>query len=173
MSMEELFAVERMLPRLRARDERGALRKLASVISGRAERPGPAAVRSVIESAELSVLSPASGVVLLHAVVGRLREPLAAVARLDPPLRFDGSDGSPADLLVLLLSPAGRASDHLRSLAAVARRLRAQGVRDRLRAAESGDEMYVVLVDEGYEGEGGDALTAPGSDLTFLGNHLP
>jgi PTS system nitrogen regulatory IIA component len=173
MSIERLFSTERMLPRLRARDERGARRKLAFAISRRAERRVPAVPRALIESAELSVLSPAAGVVLLHAVVAGVGEPIAAVARLDPPLRFAGGDGSPADLLVLLLSPAGRASDHLRSLAAIARRLRAQSVRDRLRAAESGDEMYFVLVGDRYGHEDGDAPAASDPDLTFSGNRLP
>jgi nitrogen PTS system EIIA component len=145
MRIAELLSIDRVIPRLRARDKKDALRKLAMRITLDAEVPTPAILHSVMRCAELPAFGPCSGVSLSHAFVPRLRSPIAIFARLEPAVDFGAADGSQTDLVVLLLSPAENAGNRLRALASIARTLRDPNVRDLLRASECRDSLYVIL----------------------------
>jgi nitrogen PTS system EIIA component len=149
--MTGLFSVDRMVPRLRARDKRDVLRKLAAASVQDAELPETVIIDAVNRTAELPAFGPGRGVALPHALIPGLRRPLATVATLIPAVDFEAADGSPTDLVVLLLSPAETAGDHLRALARIARRLREPSVRALLRAAECRESMYVLLVGSEFQ----------------------
>lgn len=142
----DLFSPDRVIPRLRARDKRDALRQLAIHISYDAELPAHTVIEAVMQCDEDPAFGPGSGVSLPHAFVPGLPRPMAVLAKLDPQVNFDATDGFPTDLVVLLLSPAESAGGHLSALACIARRLREAGVRELLRASKCGDSMYVILI---------------------------
>jgi nitrogen PTS system EIIA component len=145
MQMRDLLSVERVIPRLRARDKQDALRKLAAHAASDAGVSVPTIVRSVLECAELPAFGPEAGVALPHTFVPGLDSPIATFARLEPALDFGAADGSQTDLVALLLSPAESGAHHLRALACIARTLRDPNVRRLLRASKSRDSLYVIL----------------------------
>jgi PTS system nitrogen regulatory IIA component len=140
-----------MIPRLRARDKREVLRKLAEASVHDAELPRTAIFEAMKQAVDLPAFGPGGGVALPHALVPGLRRPTATVARLLPAVDFKAADGSPTDLVVLLLSPAATAGNHLRALARIARRLRESNVRALLRAAECGESMYMLMVGSEFQ----------------------
>lgn len=148
MEMSDLISPSRVIPRLRSSDKRHVLRELADCIrrdAGLSER----ATREIVRrSAHLAAFGPGRGVALPHAFTGEIAKPVAAFARLDPAVDFHASDGYPTDLVALLVSPTNGASTHLQALACLARGLRDRTVRERLRAAECRDSMYVALLGE-------------------------
>jgi len=145
MNLRDLLTIGRVIPGLRARDKRDALRRLAAHAAGDTGLPPAAIVRSVLECAELPAFGPGAGVSLPHAFVPGLRNPIVTFARLSPAIDFGAADGSSTDLVALLLSPPEGAGDHLRALARIARTLRDRNVRNLLRAAECRDSLYVLL----------------------------
>lgn len=74
------------------------------------------------------------GVGLPHARSEHVTVPSLAVARVPGGVDFGAPDG-PATLIFLIAAPAGGDSDHLKILAALARRLVHESFRDSLRAA--------------------------------------
>jgi PTS system nitrogen regulatory IIA component len=148
VSMSDLFVVDRIVPRLRARDKRQVLRTLATLVA----RDRPARKEAIVEAVRsgtgIPVFGPSTGVALAHVLVPGLVKPLAAFARLDPAVNLGAADGSPSDLVVLLVSPQSAGDVHLRALAQLARRLRREHVRKELRAASSAESMYVVLISD-------------------------
>lgn len=70
---------------------------------------------------------------------------VALVARLPRPIDWYAVDGRPVDLLVLLLSPIGNDSDHLKALARISRTLRDAETLAALRAADSRDAMRAAI----------------------------
>jgi PTS system nitrogen regulatory IIA component len=160
-SIADLLPARRIIPRLRARNKRHALRALAKCLAGDVPTAKDAIMGAVSACADYPAFGPGTGVALLHAVVPGLEKPLAAAARLDPALNFGALDGSSTDILVLLLSPPSDANLHLRALACLARRLRREDVRRHLRGAEDPASMYVVIA--------GDEIGAPESvDLVIV-----
>jgi nitrogen PTS system EIIA component len=157
-SIADLLPARRMIPRLRSRTKRHALRSLAKCLATDVPTAKDAIMGAVSACADYPAFGPGTGVALLHAIVPGLEKPIAAAARLDPALNFGALDGSSTDIVVLLLSPPGGANLNLRALACLARRLRREDVRRHLRGAEDPDSMYVVMV--------GDEIGAPEYTLT-------
>lgn len=145
MKMRDLLSIERVIPRLRARDQGDAIRKLAAHAARDATVSAEATVRSVMECADVPAFGPGAGVSLPHGFVPGLGSPIVTFARLEPPIDFGVADDSRTDLVALLLSPAESTGDHLRALACIARTLRDSNVRNLLRAAKSRDSLYVIL----------------------------
>jgi PTS system nitrogen regulatory IIA component len=158
MTLADLLTVERVVPRLCARDRQDALRKLAPHISNDAHVAKRDVKDALMRSVEFTTFGPGSGVSLPHAVIPGLAAPFTVFARLDPALDFGAADGSLTDLMVLLVSPSENGAGHLRALACIARRLREQKVREQLRACNSRDCIYSVLI--GYDGASVSATTA-------------
>jgi PTS system nitrogen regulatory IIA component len=65
--------------------------------------------------------------------------------RLESPVDFDAIDGAPVDLIFALFAPPDAGSEHLRSLARVARMLRQKELRQQLRQARTPDAIHALL----------------------------
>jgi nitrogen PTS system EIIA component len=164
MKMRDLLSIERVIPRLKARDKQDALVKLAMRATSDVGVPAAVILHSVMaECVELPAFGPGAGVSLPHAFVPGLRRPIAIFARLEPAVDFGAADGSQTDLVVLLLSPAESAGDHLRALACIARTLRDPNVRNLMRASKNRDSLYVILC--GSEEQWSSEPAAAGSRL--------
>ena len=70
----------------------------------------------------------------------------ALVARLAAPIDYKAIDGTPVDLVFLLLSPPDAGAEHLKALAAVSRLVRHGATVEKLRGARSRDAMAAVLM---------------------------
>jgi nitrogen PTS system EIIA component len=156
-AIETLITTARIVPRLRARHAREVVHALAARISADTDVAKRAIVAGLVPGADF-VISPATGVALLHAFVPGITSPIAAFATLDTAVNFNAADGRSSDLIVLLVSPDSGSKDHLPALARLARRLRDRGARQRLRVATSADAIYAILADmDGAHGEPGEA----------------
>ncbi|SNC59058.1 PTS IIA-like nitrogen regulatory protein PtsN [Sodalis endosymbiont of Henestaris halophilus] len=67
--------------------------------------------------------------------------------RLEQPIAFDAIDNQPVDLLFSLLVPAEQCKVHLHTLSLVAKRLADKTVCNRLRAAQSDEELYQLIAE--------------------------
>jgi nitrogen PTS system EIIA component len=87
------------------------------------------------------------GFALPHARIDGLDHLFGLFMRLRRPIPFDSIDGSPVDLVFLLLSPETAGGEHLGALAAVSRKLRDKEFAARLREAASPTALYNLLCD--------------------------
>lgn len=146
ITMADLLAADRVIPRLRARSKRQALRRLANCVAGATQLEEDVIFDAVRDCADFPAFGlGGNGIALLHAIVPEIVQPIAAFARLDPALNFSMGGAHPTELVLLLVSPAGNLDAHLRALACTARRLRDRDVLMHLRSARSADTMFVVL----------------------------
>ncbi|HBS80688.1 MULTISPECIES: PTS IIA-like nitrogen regulatory protein PtsN [Pseudomonadaceae] len=88
-----------------------------------------------------------NGIAIPHCRMPGCTSPLSAVLKLDTPVDFDAIDGAPVDLLFVLLVPEAATDEHLELLRQIASMLDREEVRDRLRRATSGHELYQAVVD--------------------------
>ncbi len=143
--LSDLIAPEAIVARLAASSRRQALHQLAEVL-GRTEGIDARAVfEGVLMRERLSGTGMGEGIAIPHASVEGVKRPMGAFARLEPPHDFGALDGRPCDLVFMLLSPPERGGDHLKALARVARFMRRADIRERLRAARGGDELYALF----------------------------
>jgi PTS system nitrogen regulatory IIA component len=80
-----------------------------------------------------------------HARLAGLDRMRGLFLRLESPVDFDAIDGAPVDLIFALFAPPDAGSEHLRSLARVARMLRQKELRQQLRQARTPDAIHALL----------------------------
>ena len=88
-----------------------------------------------------------NGIAIPHCRMPGCTSPLSAVLRLDVPVDFDAIDGAPVDLLFVLQVPEAATDEHLELLRQIASMLDREDVRERLRRASTGQELYQAVVD--------------------------
>lgn len=74
------------------------------------------------------------GVAIPHGRIKGLKNPLAAVLRVQQPIGFDAPDDEPVSLLIVLLVPEAATQRHLEILSEIAEMLSEKDLRERLKA---------------------------------------
>ncbi|MCY1393948.1 Nitrogen regulatory protein [compost metagenome] len=88
-----------------------------------------------------------NGIAIPHCRLSGCEAPISAILHLDAPVDFDALDAAPVDLLFVLLVPEAATEEHLELLRQIASMLDRSEVRDRLRRARNGEELYQIVVD--------------------------
>ncbi len=101
----------------------------------------------LLERERLGSTGLGGGIAIPHARMAGLDKPCGLFARLVHPIDFDSIDERPVDVVFLLMAPEGAGADHLKALARVSRLLRDRGLVDKLRATETADALYALLVE--------------------------
>jgi nitrogen PTS system EIIA component len=94
---------------------------------------------------ELGSTGIGNGVSTPQARPRELKKPFGLLVRLKLPLDYQVIDGEPVDIVFMLVLPAFSQLEQLIALAVVARKLRDQGVLERLRSAANVDELYRAI----------------------------
>ncbi len=101
----------------------------------------------LLERERLGSTGIGGGIAIPHGRMANLDKPVGLFARLGHPVDFDSIDERPVDTVFLLLAPEGAGADHLKALARVSRLLRDRSLVEKLRATESADALYALLVE--------------------------
>ena len=87
------------------------------------------------------------GVAIPHCRLPGCEHAIGVLCTTDPAVDFDAVDRQPVDLLFALLVPEDAEQEHLETLAEIAALFSDSRVREKLRQAESGDELYALAID--------------------------
>ena len=101
----------------------------------------------LLERERLGSTGIGGGIAIPHGRMADLGKPAGLFARLGHPVDFDSIDERPVDIVFLLVAPEGAGADHLKALARVSRLLRDRSLVEKLRATESADALYALLVE--------------------------
>ncbi|NLS17403.1 PTS transporter subunit EIIA [Rhizobium sp. P40RR-XXII] len=108
-----------------------------------------AMVLRVLEAREkLGTTGIGNGVAVPHAAVAGMTRPRGLMVRFAHAVDFEAIDDVPTEWAFVLLFGEGGRSDYLNVLAAVARRLRTEGVLTAMRQAKNADELYSVFMSD-------------------------
>lgn len=69
-----------------------------------------------------------------------------AIGRCASPVDFASIDGKPVELIILLASPIDQTGPHIQALAKVSRLLTDAEFREKVKAVESADDLYDMIV---------------------------
>lgn len=82
------------------------------------------------------------GVAIPHCRLENCQETIGALVKLPEPIDFDAIDGSPVDLLFVLIVPSEATDAHLQTLASLAELFSQAEFRDALRQTNDADSLY-------------------------------
>jgi PTS system nitrogen regulatory IIA component len=145
MQIADLLTPDNVVADLEANDKPDLLAKLSKLAAARVPVPESDIVQALTAREALGSTGMGAGVALPHARLARVASPVGILARLREPIDFDAVDGSPVDLVFLLLLPDFPNSVQLPALACVARGLRDPSASATLRKGAGRDEMFAAL----------------------------
>ncbi len=145
MSIHDLLERRAITPKLQARTKQQALSLLAET-AARVFGLDAGAVLEALQARERAgSTGVGEGVAVPHARLAGLDRMRGLFLQLESPVDFDAIDGAPVDLIFALFAPPDAGSEHLRSLARVARMLRQKELRQQLRQARTPDAIHALL----------------------------
>ena len=87
------------------------------------------------------------GVAIPHGRIKGLKNPLAAVLRLQQPIAFEAPDDEPVSLLIFLLVPEAATQRHLEILSEIAEMLSDRALRERLKTESDAAVLHQLISD--------------------------
>lgn len=100
---------------------------------------------SLINREKLGSTGLGSGVAIPHGRLRGVEHAVGAFIRLSHPIDYDAADGAPVDLIFGLLVPQDATSQHLETLAAIARMFHDDAQLEALRAAEDDAGLHQLI----------------------------
>ena len=148
MTLGSLLSPSQVLPEMQATDRWAAIVELVDLLVGAgkiaaADRDGILAdLRKREESMSTGI---GFGIAIPHTSSPRVSGVVAAFGRSSKGIEFEALDNAPVRFIVLFVVPMDEFQTHLRTLAAIAKFLNDRGVRDRLAAAGTTQEILAIF----------------------------
>lgn len=105
-------------------------------------------LRVLQERERLGSTGIGDAVAIPHGKLRDLNKLLISFGRSRQGVDFDSMDGKPAHLFFLLIAPEESVGVHLKTLARISKLLKSPAVRRRLLEANSGDDLFNIIVEE-------------------------
>lgn len=138
----------RSIVRLAAATKPALFRALARKAAAQLSLPEAAILEALNRREALGSTGVGGGLAMPHAPVEGLTEPFGLLARLEKPVAYEAIDGAPVDLVCLVLTPVNGGKGRIDALACIAKRLRPAEIRERIRNAAGGEDIYALLLEE-------------------------
>jgi PTS system nitrogen regulatory IIA component len=145
MAIGTIIGPDQVLVGVRVSDKTQLLRMLADRAALALNLDGQRIFDALLRRENLGSTGFSNGFALPHARLEAFYGRFALFARLVRPIEFAAVDGRPVDLVILLLTPADASSEHLTTLAALARPMRDEGLLRRLRGVPDAEALYRML----------------------------
>lgn len=138
----------RSIVRLTAASKPALFRALAKKAAEQLALPEAAILDALNRREALGSTGVGEGLAMPHAPIEGLAEPFGLLARLERPVAYEAIDGAPVDIVCLVLTPVNGGKGRIDALACIAKRLRPADIRERIRKAAGGEDIYALLLDE-------------------------
>ena len=152
MKLSDILKPGLIAPDLKAQDKKGVLEELAQIITQQEPSLSKGSLLQVLlERERLGSTGIGDGIALPHGKLKELDHLCISFGRSVKGLDFDSTDEKPAYVFFLLLAPENSAGVHLKALAKISRMLKDGNFRRRLMGAQSGQEIYEMIIDKDEE----------------------
>jgi PTS system nitrogen regulatory IIA component len=145
MTIGKLIGPDQVIVGLRVSDKTQLLQELARRAGAALSLDQRTILDALVARENLGSTGLGKGFALPHARLDLLPRFFALFVRLARPIDFASIDGLPADLVILLLTPANAGNQHLATLAALSRPLRNEAFVQRLRQAPDAATLHKLL----------------------------
>jgi PTS system nitrogen regulatory IIA component len=133
-------------PALVAPNKRALFHAVGQIAAQRLQLDVTELVGALLDRERLGSTGFGNGVAIPHGKIAGLRRIYGLVAHLAEPIDYRAIDGTPVDLVFLLLSPPDAGADHLKALAAISRVVRHAPTLEKLRGAHTRDALTAVMM---------------------------
>lgn len=148
MQLSDLITPQRIRCNLDAQSKKRALEQLSELISQDQDTITSTQVfDSLLSRERLGGTGVGHGVAIPHGRLRNSQQTLGAFIKLARGIDYDAADKQPVDLLFALLVPEESTEEHLQLLAQLAAMFSDQGIREKLRHAETTEDIHELLLE--------------------------
>lgn len=148
MQLSDLITPDRIACNIDAQSKKRALEQLSELISRDQDTISSTDVfDSLLARERLGGTGVGYGVAIPHGRLRNTQQTLGAFVKLTQGVDFDSADRQPVDLVFALLVPEESTEEHLQALAKLAAMFSDDGFRNRLRQAQTPQEIHDLLMD--------------------------
>jgi PTS system nitrogen regulatory IIA component len=146
MYLSELLNEDAILLGLTSRDKESCIKELVQLLetAHRINTRGEI-LSKVLQRESMMSTGIGNGVAIPHGKTRQFDRLIAACAVARPGIDFDSTDGEPAGLFILLVSPENLRGPHVKALANVSRLLKEEAVRTSLQQAATPGQFLEIL----------------------------
>jgi PTS system nitrogen regulatory IIA component len=145
MPLNELITPDGIIPALKVNTKKQALHELSERAAKIIGLPSREIFDALLQRERLGSTGIGNGVAIPHGKLPKVHQIVGLFARLERPIDYEALDGTPVDLIFLLIAPEQAGADHLKALARIARALRAPSFATKLRATREMSALYAML----------------------------
>ncbi len=146
MTVTEILDPQCVLVPLAARTKREAIDALVDALAASGRVSDAAAVKKAVWDREMQRSTGiGEGLAIPHGKTPAAHGLCLAVARLAEPIDYDSIDRKPVRLVVLLVSPPERTSDHIQALGRISRLMTNPQFRERVYSAAGPEELLELF----------------------------
>lgn len=147
MTIAQIMAPTRIHLDVDAPSKKRALERMSEYLSeGESELNSGQVFDALLMRERLGSTGLGFGFAIPHARHAQAADARGACMRLSQPIDFDAMDQQPVDFVVGLLVPDGSADEHIHTLAELAGLLNEPDVRERLRGAQTPEQVLEVFL---------------------------
>lgn len=152
MRITEILNRELILPNLKAVDKRGVIEEFSEFLFRKEKvEDRDQLVNALLDREKLGSTGIGDNVAIPHTKLKELNDILAVFGRSKEGIEFDSLDGKPVHFVCLLVAPEDSVGTHLKALAKISRLLKSNSFRTTLLNAETGDDIYQIILKEDIE----------------------
>lgn len=146
MNLMDIITPETIRVPLKATDKKEVIDELVDLLAEQGKvRDGDSLKDAVWSREQTRTTGIGAGLAIPHGKCSGLDNLAIAIGKPSAPIDFEALDGKPVSLVVLLVSPPDRTSDHISALARISKLLADEAFRSEIYAASSADELYELL----------------------------
>lgn len=148
LQLTDIIDPERVVCGAEMASKKRALEKLSDIIAkGQPDISQPEVFECLLARERLGSTGLGKGIAIPHARLKKGQLTIAAFMKLKKGVDYDAPDSQPVDLICALLVPPESTGEHLEILAALSEMFSHPDVREKLRAATTGRELYQILTE--------------------------
>ena len=148
MEIEDILNKDSVTTSVKAKSKKQVLQEMAGFAAKHRGLLDRDVFDIILERERLGTTGVGNGIAIPHGKISSLDSIYGCFARLAEPIDFEAEDGTPVDLIFLLLAPELAGADHLKALARISKIFRDADKCDQLRAIESPEQLYQLLISE-------------------------
>jgi nitrogen PTS system EIIA component len=147
MELDRILVPERTFANLETTSKKRAIEKIANLLGeSTMQFSSDIIYRELIAREKLGPTALGHGVALPHCRLEQCTDTLCAVFQLSDAVDFGALDDEPVNIIFVVLFPKSSETDHLHTLAEIARRCESEEYRNRLIAASDDKELYDMVL---------------------------
>jgi len=145
MDFTQLITLDRIVCNPDIHSKKRVLEKLSELLASACDQKSSAIFDKLIERERLGSTGLGQGIALPHGRLGSGENIIAAFIKLPEAIAFESADGQPVDLLFALLVPEAKNTEHLQTLATIAKFFQNESNQSLIRKAESAEAILRIL----------------------------